>query len=83
SESRIKRGERGIWQRRYWEHLIRDDQDYQRHVDYIHWNPVKHGWVEQVNEWSFSSFHRFVKQGILPKDWARAPQDDWDVGEHE
>ncbi len=83
SESRIKRGERGIWQRRYWEHLIRDDQDYQRHVDYIHWNPVKHGWVERVKEWPYSSFHRHVKQGILPEDWADAPQENWVVGERE
>ena len=48
SESRKKRGERGIWQRRYWEHLIRDEQDFERHADYVHWNPVKHGWVQRV-----------------------------------
>ncbi|MBL3535823.1 MAG: transposase, partial [gamma proteobacterium endosymbiont of Lamellibrachia anaximandri] len=83
SESRIKRGERGIWQRRYWEHLIRDDQDYQRHVDYIHWNPVKHGWAKQVKDWPYSSFHRHVRHGILPKDWADEPHDDWSVGEPE
>ncbi len=50
STSRIERGERGIWQRRYWEHLIRDDQDFERHVDYIHWDPVKHGWVRRVGD---------------------------------
>lgn len=81
SESRIKRGERGIWQRRYWEHLIRDDLDYQRHVDYIHWNPVKHGWVQQVKAWPHSSFHQFVKQGRCPLDWAGEPAHISDVGE--
>jgi putative transposase len=50
SESRVKRGERGIWQRRYWEHLIRNDRDLERHVDYIHWNPVKHGWVRRAGD---------------------------------
>jgi len=70
SQSRIKRGERGIWQRRFWEHMIRDDMDFQRHVDYIHWNPVKHGWVTQVKQWPHSSFHRYVKKGVLPENWA-------------
>ena len=70
SISRVKRGERGIWQRRFWEHLIRDDRDFERHADYIHWNPVKHGWVRQVADWEFSSFHAFVRNGIYPVDWA-------------
>ncbi len=70
SDSRVKRGERGIWQRRYWEHLIRDDQDFQRHVDYIHWNPVKHGLVSQVKDWPYSSFHSYVRRNILPEAWA-------------
>ncbi|MFZ6049934.1 transposase [Pseudomonas sp. CR3202] len=65
-----KRGERGIWQRRYWEHLIRDDLDYQRHFDYIHFNPVKHGHVQCVRDWPYSSFHRAVRDGIYPVDWA-------------
>jgi putative transposase len=64
SKSRTKRGERGLWQRRFWEHLIRDETDYQRHVDYIHWNPVKHGWVRIVKEWPHSSFHDYVKRGV-------------------
>ena len=51
STSRMKRGERGLWQRRFWEHLIRDEADYQQHMDYIHWNPVKHGWVDSVKCW--------------------------------
>ncbi len=70
TESRTARGERGIWQRRYWEHMIRNEQDLARHVDYIHINPVKHGYVRRVSDWPHSSFHRFVAAGILPPDWA-------------
>ena len=70
SDSRLKRGERGVWQRRYWEHLIRDEEDYARHTNYIHWNPVKHGWAIQVKDWPYSSFHTHVDQGIYPLDWA-------------
>lgn len=69
SESQSKRGERGIWQRRYWEHLIRDEQDFNAHMDYIHINPVKHGLVEHVVDWPFSTFHRLVKKGVYPSDW--------------
>lgn len=65
-----KRHETGVWQRRYWEHLIRDETDLQRHVDYIHINPVKHGYVKRAADWRHSTFHRYVKQGILPTDWA-------------
>jgi putative transposase len=67
--SRQSKQERGVWQRRYWEHLIRDDVDFARHADYIHFNPVKHGWVTRVADWPHSSFHRYVRQGILPSDW--------------
>lgn len=75
--SREAKGERGIWQRRYWEHTIRDELDYQRHVDYIHFNPVKHGLVRAVGDWPYSSFHRFVSHGILLANWAGAsPIDD-------
>lgn len=81
SKSRVKRGERGIWQRRYWEHLIRDERDFERHVDYIHWNPVKHGWVERVVDWPYSSFHRYVRRGIVPSNWAWNGEEDMDVGE--
>jgi len=81
SASRRTRGERGIWQRRYWEHLIRDDEDFRRHVDYLHWNPVKHGWVSRVRDWPHSSFHRFVRAGILPKDWGWEGVKDLRVGE--
>jgi putative transposase len=59
-----------IWQRRYWEHAIRDDLDHERHVNYIHYNPVKHGLVTRIADWPFSSFHRYVAQGALPLDWA-------------
>ena len=70
SESRVKRGERGIWQRRYWEHLIRDNRDFERHIDYIHWNPVKHLWVDRARDWPYSSFHLYVRRGVYPADWA-------------
>jgi putative transposase len=69
SASKIVKREEGIWQRRYWEHAIRDDSDFQRHVDYIHFNPVKHGYVSRVVDWPHSSFHRYVERGILPADW--------------
>ncbi len=65
----IRRGERGIWQRRYWEHTIRDDRDYGAHLDYIHFNPVKHGLVPHPADWPFSSFRRCVARGLYPADW--------------
>src|SRR5208337_697137 len=52
---------KGIWQRRFWEHSIRNQLDYNRHVDYIHWNPVKHQWVKNVQDWPHSSYHRYVE----------------------
>ncbi|QSB02863.1 transposase [Methylomonas sp. EFPC1] len=70
SSVRIKRGERGIWQRCYWEHLIRDEADFQAHMNYIHYNPVKHGWVKHVKDWPYSTFHRWVEQGAYPLNWA-------------
>ena len=75
SASRIAKAEREIWQRRYWEHTLRDDQDYARHVDYIHFNPVKRGHVERVRDWPYSSFHRFVRVGYYPADWTDTAQD--------
>ena len=68
--SRIRKGERGIWQRRYWEHRIRDEQDFNAHMDYIHYNPVKHGYVKQVSDWPYSSFRLWVKKDVYPIDWA-------------
>ncbi len=63
------RGERGIWQRRYWEHTIRDEMDYAAHMDYVHFNPVKHGLADNPNAWIFSSFRRSVARGLYPPDW--------------
>jgi putative transposase len=59
-----------LWQRRFWEHTIRDEDDFGRHVDYIHFNPVKHGLVTRVRDWPHSSFHQYIRQGLLPADWA-------------
>jgi len=70
SASRAGRSERGIWQRRYWEQLLRDERDLQAHVDYIHFNPVKHGYVTRAANWPHSSFHRYVREGLLSADWA-------------
>ncbi|HLD13727.1 MAG TPA: transposase [Burkholderiales bacterium] len=70
TRSRQQRGELGLWQRRFWEHRIRDERDFEKHVDYIHWNPVKHGYVKRVKDWPYSSFHRFVDRGLYPPDWA-------------
>jgi putative transposase len=70
SVRRLKKGERGIWQRRFWEHVIRDERDYESHVDYIHFNPVKHGQVTKVADWPYSSFHRYVRCGVYNLEWA-------------
>ncbi|MGE0749182.1 MAG: transposase [Variibacter sp.] len=67
--TRLANGERVLWQRRFWEHTIRDEQDFAGHVDYIHFNPVKHGLVTRVRDWPHSSFHRYVHLGLLPDDW--------------
>jgi putative transposase len=67
--SKVGKRERGLWHRRYWEHAIRSDADLERHVDYIHFNPVKHGLVSRVRDWPHSSFHRYVERGTLPRDW--------------
>lgn len=63
SESKARKGERGIWQRRFWEHSIRDAADFAAHVDYCHWNPVKHGLVKRSTDWPYSTVHRTVKDG--------------------
>lgn len=84
TQAKQRRNEGTLWQRRYWEHLIRDEADYARHVDYIHWNPVKHGLVDAVSDWPYSTFHRFVRQGLCPPDWGggAAPKlDDKSFGE--
>lgn len=69
SASRQKKRERGIWQRRFWEHLIRDTTDYEHHINYIHYNPVKHGYVKNPSDWLYSSIHRYIRVGILNKKW--------------
>jgi putative transposase len=80
--SKQSKRERGIWQRRYWEHVIRDDRDYEAHVNYCYINPVKHGWVERVCDWPFSTFHRDVEAGIYTANWAGTVSD-LSVGEAE
>ncbi len=74
--------EQAVWQRRFWEHQIRDEHDFARHVEYIHYNPVKHGLVKSPRDWAYSSFHRYVKQGIYKSDWGTGCeiQFDEDVG---
>ncbi|OGT20782.1 MAG: transposase [Gammaproteobacteria bacterium RBG_16_57_12] len=74
-----KHRESTIWQRRYWEHQIRDETDYRRHMDYIHHNPVKHGLCTDVAAWPYSTFHRHVRQGKYPIDWGTSYKE---VGEH-
>ncbi len=76
SRVRMNRGERGIWQRRFWEHLIRDEADFAAHMDYLHFNPVKHGYVQCVADWPFSTFHRLVAAGVYPQDWAGSARAD-------
>ena len=67
---RNKHGEYNLWQRRYWEHTIRDEKDFENHVEYIHYNPVKHGRVSRVKDWPYSSFFHFVNQGLYSINWA-------------
>jgi len=74
STRRQLKQERGIWQRRFWEHAIRDQRDFDNHLDYIHYNPVKHGLVKCVADWPYSSFHNFVRLGQYPLEWT-APVD--------
>ncbi len=85
SATRQRRGERGIWQRRYWEHTIVSERDYAQHIDYIHVNPLKHGYVKRVCDWPYSTFHRYVADGILLVDWcgdmADLPTAGGDVGQ--
>jgi putative transposase len=69
--SRIRSGERAIWQRRFWEHTIRDEDDLSRCVEYIHWNPVKHGLAERVQDYPWSSFHRYARLGEYDEAWGR------------
>lgn len=79
--SLVDKHERGIWQRRYWEHLIRNEDDLDRHLDYIHFNPVKHGHVARAAGWPYSSFHQYVGKGWLPADWGAAFDESTGFGE--
>ena len=81
SQVRRAKGERGIWQRRFWEHTIRNNCDYSAHVDYVHYNPVKHGWVARVSDWPYSSFHRGVEAGIYRPNWGGGSPIGSDCGE--
>jgi putative transposase len=78
--ARTKKAEQALWQHRYWEHLVRDETDLMRHVEYIHYNPVKHGYVSSPLEWPFSSFQRDVAAGIYPADWGKGVVIDAGVG---
>jgi putative transposase len=87
SASRSKRKELGLWQRRFWEHQIRVEEDFAMHANYIHWNPMKHGYVSRVVDWPYSSFHKYLRDDIYPEDWAgtvdsvRAHSARYDIGE--
>ncbi|WP_137889144.1 transposase [Pseudomonas sp. 2FE] len=81
SQSQQARRESGLWQRRFWEHCIRDEQDYRRHMDYLHWNPVKHGLVARAADWPWSSFHRLVREGVYPADWGSREETEENFGE--
>ena len=70
--SRERRREGSVWQRRFWEHVIRDETDLKRHTDYIHYNPVKHGHVERAGDWPYSTFQRYLRLGEYDVDWGRA-----------
>jgi putative transposase len=78
SESRLKKKERSVWQRRFWEHLIRNQEDLNRHIEYIHYNPVKHGLTKAPADWKYSSFHRFVTNGIYDQGWGTGVKVEFD-----
>ena len=83
SATRLHRAERGIWQRRFWEHTIRDERDYVALMDYIHFNPVKHRLVKQARDWEYSSFRRCAAAGLYPAQWDWAGGDTMNAGERE
>lgn len=80
SHSQVARNEQALWQHRYWEHMLRDENDYARHVEYIHFNPVKHGLVLSAIDWPHSSLRRYVDAGIHPPDWGQGTMDIDGVG---
>ncbi len=77
----VRRGERAVWQQRFWEHAICGDEDYARHMDYLHYNPVKHGYVGAVRDWPHSTFHRLTEVGVYSPDWGSNGVEDLAVGE--
>jgi putative transposase len=77
----LARQERAVWQRRFWEHAIRDGRDYAQHMDDVHYNRVKHGYVERVGDWPHSTFQHLVARGIYPPDWAGLPVSELEAGE--
>ena len=79
--ARKKKSERGIWQRRFWEHQIRDEFDYQQHMNYVYYNPVKHGYVDSVKDWAYSSFHRDVEKELYSRDWGSGMELQFSAGE--
>ena len=81
SETMARRGERGIWQLRYWEHTIRDARDYTSHMDYTHFNPVKHGYVSHPADWPYSSFRRCVAAGLYSPGWVGSAGELMEAGE--
>jgi putative transposase len=83
SKVRIAKGERGVWQRRFWEHVIRNENDYLRHLDYVHWNPIKHELIRQLNDWPYSGFHRYVREGRYPENRAGGLEFELEVTERE
>ena len=75
------RGEQQLWQKRFWEHTIRDDRDFEAHINYVHINPVKHGYVKRAVDWPHSTLHRYIREGVLPSDWA-CDELEGEFGEH-
>ena len=71
------------WQPKFWEHTLEDEDDFQRHFDYVHYNPVKHGLVARPRDWPWSSLHRWVRRGVYPDDWACGGRDKPDVDDME
>ncbi len=69
TKSRLQKRERCVWQRRFWEHLIHDENDFVQHLHYIHYNPVKHGFVLSPKDWQYSSFHQYVKKDLIDIEW--------------
>lgn len=80
NQGRKNKNQQALWQHRYWEHLLRDEEDFRRHVEYIHYNPVKHGYVDAPRKWPYSSFHHHVHAGIYPADWGAGVMDFEGIG---